>query len=173
MTPLPTFLVIGAAKAGTTSLYHYLTQHPSIYLSKIKEPEYFAYWRGDAPSHKEVITDWSKYKALFAGANEQQIGEVSPAYLYFPYTSQDIKARLGPIKIIAMFRHPIERAYSHYIHDRRSCVEPHREFELAVEAEIAVINELWRPDTLPRPYLRFSLYGQQIGKYYREFGEST
>src|SRR5207248_5761074 len=77
---LPNFLIIGAARAGTTSLYHYLRQHPDIFMSRIKETNYYT-------DEDQILDSWAvrsraKYEELFAGANgERAIGEATPKYL--------------------------------------------------------------------------------------------
>ena len=88
---LPNFLVIGAAKSGTTSLHHYLAQHPEIYVSPGTLGCFFAY-EGAKPTHKGpadwemdrwAVTDLEGYEASFAGARgEKAVGEVCAAYLY-------------------------------------------------------------------------------------------
>src|SRR4029079_10146943 len=90
---LPNFLVIGAAKSGTTSLYHYLRQHPQIFMSRIKEPRFFALeedpldWRGpgDERSRGESITTLDAYLDLFEAVDgELAVGEASVLYLDHP-----------------------------------------------------------------------------------------
>ena len=111
-TRKPDFIIIGAAKAGTTSLYRHLTWHPSIFMSDPKEPTYFAfderYGRGE---------DW--YQSLFSGAGEAQLcGEASTNYTnwpLYPHTVKRMHALLPDVKLIYVMRHPVDRAYSHYI----------------------------------------------------------
>ena len=77
--PLPNFLIIGAAKAGTTSLYDWLRQHPDVFMPALKEPKFFAYdpeRGGEFP-----IRTLEAYTALFEGATAAAIGEASPSYL--------------------------------------------------------------------------------------------
>ena len=101
---LPNFILIGAMKAGTTALYHYLGQHPEIYMSPKKEPQFFAYegWRPDtfqsqtdAPDPEvrgrlepHMVSEWDDYRALFSGVDgETAIGEASTHYLPYPALS--------------------------------------------------------------------------------------
>ena len=90
---MPNFLIIGAAKSGTTALYHYLKQHPQIYMSPVKEPRFFAYegeqlafcGPGDQRIKDSSITDIDTYQLLFRDVlNETAIGEASPVYLCSP-----------------------------------------------------------------------------------------
>ena len=92
---LPNFLIIGAAKAGTNALYHYLRQHPQVYMSPWKEPKFFAFeseadlgFRAangkDAPVNASVILDQGEYERLFDDARDGELarGEASTHYLY-------------------------------------------------------------------------------------------
>ena len=111
---LPNFLIIGAMKAGTTSLYHHLKDHPDVYMPSNKEPGFF--------SDEHV---WSRgiewYKALFAGGEgAKAIGEASTNYAKFPYFSQvpgRIAHYLPHVKLLYILRSPIERMCSHYVHN--------------------------------------------------------
>ncbi len=110
---LPDFLLIGASKSGTSTLYRYLQRHPQLYLSEPKEPEYFAS-EGDANFARGL--DW--YAALFAGAQPGQVaGEASGRYTHWPHyplAAPRIAQTLPNAKLIYIMRHPVERAYSHY-----------------------------------------------------------
>ena len=120
---LPNFLVIGAAKAGTTSLYAYLEQHPQIFMSPIKETNYFAYegkrtktFLGELANNEFPITTLKKYEDLFQDArDESAIGEVSPLYLESPVAAERIKKLLPEVKLIAVLRNPVDRALSDYM----------------------------------------------------------
>lgn len=107
------FIIIGAAKSGTTTLYKYLCRHPQVYMSTPKEPDFFSidknYDRG---------LDW--YKSLFEEAKPGQVcGEASTTYSRLhqhPQTAERIAQALPNIKLIYILRHPVDRAYSFYIH---------------------------------------------------------
>ncbi len=109
---LPDFLIIGAAKAGTTSLYKVLARHPGIFLSQPKEPEFFArddrYGEGIRP-----------YAALFeTAATDQLCGEASTLYSLsplFPDTAGRIRAHVPGAKLVYVLREPVARAYSYYV----------------------------------------------------------
>src|SRR5688572_28750810 len=96
---MPNFLIIGPAKSATTSVYHYLDQHPQIYMSPVKEPRFFAYegekpafvGPGDEAFANSSITEIDAYRALFRGVTgEVAIGEASPNYLYIPKAPERI-----------------------------------------------------------------------------------
>lgn len=126
---MPNFLIIGAARSGTTALYRYLNQHPQIYMSPIKEPNFFAV-AGEEPESAQLdieatgrwprsslvvnrITDVETYRALFQGVvDEVAIGEASPMYLITPKAPERIEQYLPDAKLIAILRNPIDRAYS-------------------------------------------------------------
>ena len=115
---LPTFLIIGAAKSGTTSLYDYLKQHPEIFMSQLKEPRFFAFDPED-PNHHGAkwvkITKLDDYLALFGDAKDSKaIGEASPSYLVSRCAPLAIKKLIPDVKLIAILRNPIDRAYSGY-----------------------------------------------------------
>ena len=130
---LPDFLIIGEAKCGTTSLYDDLVSHPSVLEASIKEVHFF-----DLRYHRGL--DW--YKAQFPLAwrmrktpgDRVQTGEASPYYLFHPHAPARIKQALPGVKLIAMLRNPVERAYSHYQHEFRKQRET-LSFEEAVDRE--------------------------------------
>lgn len=109
---LPDFLIIGAAKAGTTSLYKALSRHPDIFFSPLKEPEFFS--RDDR--YNEALDG---YTSLFEGAAAHQlVAEASTNYSlapHFPLAAQRIKHHLPNAKLIYIMRQPVDRAYSYYV----------------------------------------------------------
>ena len=144
MPALPNFFIVGAGKAGTTSLYSYLRQHPDVYMSPVKEPCYFASEiRADAMAqpiqqhvalqsrelpqvlgeavaakpHGWIAAEWEDYLRLFKGVREETaIGEASAAYLWSPTAAANIRASVPHAKIIMILRDPAERAFSQYLH---------------------------------------------------------
>ena len=109
---LPDFIIIGAAKAGTTSLYALLDRHPDIFMPTPKEPEFFA--RDD-----RYADGIDRYAELFAdAAPHQKVGEASTIYSLAPFfgqTAQRIKTHLPDVKLIYVMREPVSRAYSFYV----------------------------------------------------------
>ncbi|MCW2988308.1 MAG: sulfotransferase protein [Solirubrobacterales bacterium] len=115
---LPTFFIIGAAKAGTTSLHFYLDQHPEIGMSTIKEPHFFAGPENGIPFPPERIGDLAEYEAIFDPAFGVR-GEASPSYTNAPRrrgVPERIKQLVPDAKLIYLVRDPIERTLSHYQH---------------------------------------------------------
>jgi len=128
---LPNFLIIGAAKCGTSSIYMYLKQHPEIFMSPIKEPHYFSFTsetkktQGPGDSVTQAITEIEEYKNLFNDVqNEKAIGEASPTYIYQPNAAERIQNLIPNAKLIAILRNPAERAFSAYMHVVRDRREP-------------------------------------------------
>ncbi|MUL39032.1 sulfotransferase domain-containing protein [Gloeocapsopsis dulcis] len=168
---LPNFLVIGAAKAGTTALYYYLKQHPQIYMSPEKEPKFFALegdkldFRGPGDREnicKSAITDIETYHQLFKGVtNEIAVGEASPLYLYSPVAAERIKKYIPHAKLIAILRNPIERAYSGYIMHVREGRETAKDFAEALQEEEARIRNNWGWGH----YVSVGLYHTQLKRY--------
>jgi len=104
----PNFLILGAAKCGTTSLYYYLKQHPQVCMADPKEPRFF-----EMEYAQGMESYWQTY---FASVWEGQpaIGEAAPRNLYLPYVGPRIKAEIPDAKLIVILRNPIERAFSHW-----------------------------------------------------------
>ena len=111
---LPNFLVIGAPKAGTTSLHLHLRAHPEVFMPELKEPRFFGY-EGEGERLKFPIRTLEEYEALFADvAGETAIGEATPHYLVYPRAAERIRALLPDARLIASLRDPVERSYSVY-----------------------------------------------------------
>ncbi|MCU0526339.1 MAG: sulfotransferase [Elainella sp. Prado103] len=167
---MPNFLIIGAAKAGTTSLSHYLSQHPQIYMSARKEPKFFAF-EGEQvnpldPANARSITDLSVYKQLFAGVKQEiAIGEVSPIYLTSMKAPYRIHHHIPDAKLIAVLRNPVDRAYSHFVHMIQKEVEPLTDFIQALDQPEHEINGFIRK----RPYIDFGFYTVQLQRYFDLF----
>ena len=123
---LPNFIMIGVAKAGTTSFFHYLDQHPQIYMCPIKATNFFGYedarnWKwmeeGDPPLLRNFpVRTVEEYEASFAGAStEIAIGEVSPQYFRCPTAAQRIHDSIPNVKLIVSLRNPADRAFSGFL----------------------------------------------------------
>ncbi|MGJ3245913.1 MAG: sulfotransferase family protein [Elainellaceae cyanobacterium] len=135
---LPNFLIIGVQKAGTTSVYHYLKQHPQIYMSPVKETNFLERdWESVDPAIRaqvnqervrqgrlERIDTFEKYRDLFnVVTDEIAIGEASPNYLFhYPSSSRLIQHYVPQAKLIAILRNPVDRAYSDYLMHVREAI---------------------------------------------------
>lgn len=149
---LPTFLLIGAMKAGTTSLYHYLREHPQVFMPAVKAPEFFA-----GRAHWARGVHW--YRGLFAAAapGHIAIGEASNVYTKYPtYTGVParIASHIPDVKLVYVVRDPVERIRSHYQTRVAEGIEK-KPFEEAV-----FTNPI---------YLDYSRYGLQLAQYLEHF----
>jgi hypothetical protein len=141
---LPNFLVVGAGRSGTTSLHHYLQQHPEIYVPGVKSPSYFYCHRLPQPKdrvHERVTRDYfvpdtATYESLFDGVQEETaIGEVSPAYLASMRAIAHIADKIPTVKIVIILRNPVERFYARYVARHRDGLEPLETVEALLEKE--------------------------------------
>jgi hypothetical protein len=128
---LPNFIIIGASKAGTTSVYHYMKQHPQIFMCPVKEPRYLAYTgeQNDEPPGLLNITYFpiktlEEYLDLYKGVKDELIiGEASPIYLASPAAAGRIKELMPEAKMLAILRNPVETAFSmHMMLVRRNII---------------------------------------------------
>jgi hypothetical protein len=166
----PTFLVVGAPKCGTTSLHHYLNQHPDIFLPFIKETRFFS-------SDKLFDRGLNFYSSAFFSSYSGQtaIGEICPEYIINPNAHRRIFEVLGKIKIIIIVRDPVERAYSHYCMQKVRGKEK-RSFKDAINDELnelyvtkAFASNRWINDW-HNHYISSGLYARQIQPYIDCFG---
>ncbi|MFV0593455.1 MAG: sulfotransferase family protein [Draconibacterium sp.] len=175
MKKLPNFLIVGASKSGTSSLYHYLKQHPDIYLSeKQKEGRYFSQMKdcfkgpGDKVVAGTVINSLERYSALFEGYNGQEaIGDISPEYLYFYEKAIPlIRSTLGSdVRIIIILRNPVDRAfsaYTHFVRDKRETLS----FEEALQKEEERNRQRW---IWAWQYKNSGFYFKQVKAYLDQF----
>jgi len=135
------FFLIGANKAGTTSVHSYLGAHPEVFTTAVKEPSYFAVPPGETPRDEfsgSIVTSRGEYDALFADAGDAHIaGESSTAYLYSPVAADRIHAEFPDAKILAVLRDPSDRAHSaHAMYLAHGAAVPRR-LEDAVAEELA------------------------------------
>jgi hypothetical protein len=160
---MPNFLIIGAMKSGTTALYYYLEQHPEIYMSPVKEPNFFS--SQEQENAADTVTHIGTYQHLFRGVSgEKAIGEASHSYLYEPRAAAEIRRYVPEVKLIAILRNPIDRAYSHFLHMVRSGTEPLDDFAQALREEAGIHNERIFQD-----YIGRGLYYDQLRRYFGTF----
>ncbi len=157
---LPNFIIIGAKKAGTTSLYNYCDQHPDVYMSPLKEARFFMYDETN-PEHRRKpnqvfpIRTTDQYQALFADARGQKIrGEASPGYLVSRVAPDKMHALIPNVKLAVSLRNPADRAYSNYLMRVRSG------------------QEIWCLDNIVNEqahWLQTSFYYENIKRYFDLF----
>ena len=162
----PNLFIPGAAKSGTSSLHDYLNQHPSVFMSSVKEPHYF--------SHANTFRNKSAYYNLFSGKETFAYrGESSTGYMVFPGVIERIKREIENPRFIFILRNPIDRAFSHYNWVRSFAAEQ-RDFREAVNHDATA-----DPDPEKsfgkgyKYYFQFGLYGKYIENFYHSFDPET
>jgi len=175
---LPSFLILGTMKGGTTSLFNFITEHPAVLPPWRKETNFFNH-------HYRKGALW--YRAYFprksppiAKANLRpfQTGEASPYYLYHPAVPRRVRNLLPDVKLIVLLRNPVERAFSHYRHQVRSGIES-RPFAEVVDKQLqqtpaTLLAARQRAVSRDLSHRRFSylargLYLEQIKSWHAQF----
>ncbi|WP_048055112.1 sulfotransferase domain-containing protein [Thermococcus onnurineus] len=184
---LPNFFIVGEPRSGTTSLYHYLRQHPEIFMSWIKEPNYFC-----KDFHEEVLQffkdekellvrfpyhDYRRYVSLFQNATGYKvIGEASVIYLYSKVAAQNIYEFNPESKILAVFREPSDFLYSLYHVFLRELHETIGDFKKALDMEPLRKQGKYIPKYVLFPsmlyYSEWPKYSEQLSRYYKYFDPS-
>lgn len=165
---MPDFLIIGAARSGTTTLYSYLQQHPFIYLPKNKRPEPHFFLKNE-----EYNKGFEYYiQKYFSDTSiNQKKGEASTSYLFQEYVPSRIYQHIPNCKFIVMLRNPIERAISNYIVTYQNDIET-LSFEDAIIQEKTRTNNpknIFEKEVQPFAYLARGLYYHQILNYLKYF----
>jgi hypothetical protein len=172
---LPNFLIIGAAKSGTTSLHAYLSEHQDILMSTPKEPKYFSNkaitinfsGKGDLEVYNSIIKSKIEYKNLFKSEKDLIIkGESSADSLYYyKKVIPLIKKELEEPYVLILLRNPIERAFSAYTHLIRDGREI-KSFEEGLQLESERIE--WGYEFIWH-YKEVGLYYNQVKSYIENF----
>ena len=171
---VPNMFIAGSAKAGTSSLYHYLSQHPDVYMSAIKEPHYLCSHHfpskfsgpGDEGFSGNIVRTRDAYMELFRNTGGAKIvGDASVYYLYYPDTAERIKAWNPDAKVIIILRNPVDRAFSAYSHTVRDGRE-----SLSFEAALLAENERKLTGYQPLWWYRdVGMYSKQVKRYFDVF----
>lgn len=175
---LPNFLIVGAGKSGTTSIYRHLKAHPEIYMPDgLKEPRFFIHERvNDLKAENEqfreryeqkTVRTLAAYEKLFEDAGEAAaIGEASVSYLYFHESAiPQIQSILGETKIVIFLRNPVDRAFSSYLQQVRDLNEP-LSFDEALAMEKARQEQGFNPVYF---YADKGMYYRQVKAYMEAF----
>lgn len=183
----PNFIIAGAAKAGTTSIYHYLNGHPDVYMSPIKEPHYFCddircenfsksyqkkvcfdmkkYLDSAAleKRHINFVENLKDYCQLFREIKKEVIaGEASVGYLYSQVAAEKIYKFNSDMKIVMVLRDPVERAFSHWVMNLRGNNVCRSSFLDAVKKDQEIEEKGWSKSRL---YIELGLYHKQVKRY--------
>jgi len=169
--PLPNFIIAGVAKAGTSTVYDMLAQHPDVGMSVMKEPSFFSdYWPNWASTLEE-------YEHLFRHCEgKKAIGEASPFYFTDPDSPAKIKAVLGEnVKIILTLRNPARRAYSQWMDERYKNLRETRSFQdaLADEESYALSAQVRQLKYYYPGIFRYtwvSQYSEKVARFLEIFG---
>jgi hypothetical protein len=164
---------VGAAKSGTTSVVATLGQHPDVFVPAIKEPFYFSFpdlkpkWAGPNDPNDLPVYKWSDYVALYEQEASKRVRiDGSTSYLYDANVPARISAAVPDAKIIAILSHPVDRAYSAFLHVRRRTTEETADFRLALSNEEerirAGFEHLWH-------YRAMSVYTPQLKRWFKSF----
>ena len=188
----PNFFIAGAPKAGTTSLYHALRQHPQVFMSPVKEPSYFSaevrvesfapmlqpLVRAQMERVKSgiqagvatyeaggIVPEWQEYQQLFRGVRgETAVGEASVCYLWSRTAPSAISKFAPQAKIVLILRDPSERAFSQYLHYLSDGYRAHSFAEHVRKG----LEHRTRYDCY-HPFLEYGLYGEQLERYLSYF----
>lgn len=156
---LPDFIIIGAQKSGTSSLYYYLSQHPSLKLSVSKEIHYYNYYLRQGKG----INWYKSFFPLKVRSISKKTGEASPYYLFDENAAIQLKRDVPNVKLIALLRNPIDRAYSAYnMNVAHGGWQPRQSFEQAIA----------NPDLsmeTSQMYLVRGQYAEHIKKWLKHF----
>jgi hypothetical protein len=180
---LPSYLIVGAQKGGTSALYEYLVRHPLVGRSTNEEVHYFslnyargtAWYRGHFPTAARAAYVRRRY------GRELVTGESSPYYLFHPHAVERIRELLPDARLIVVLRNPVDRAYSQYNHSRQMGAEPLESFEAGLAAEPGRLDgevEKMLADPFYNSFSHFNhsylargLYVEQLERLYRLFDE--
>ena len=165
------FFIVGAPKAGTTSLFYYLNKNKGICMSSIKEPNFFS--SQDLKIQKIyynslILDNLKEYERIFTPKNKQQIiGEASVSYLFYPNVANRIFDYNARSKIIIILRDPVERAFSHYSMDLRL---GHVKQSLDELFDLGLNN---KDNLFFQQYILLGQYYEQVNRYIEVFGREN
>jgi hypothetical protein len=169
----PNFFIVGAPKAGTTSIYAYLKSHPQVYFPRLKEPAFFM--SSPPPPEYESYALFGhpeKYQRIYEeAAGYKAIGDATTGYLWDPKSAQMIHDVCPNAKIVIMLRDPVERAYSHYCMIQHGGQEklPFLEALKRNQEEMAHSNGQWHLSL----YLESGFYYEPVTRYFKLFGREN
>lgn len=182
---LPNFLIIGAQKAGTTTLYSLLQKHTQICMSSQKEPGFFIGTYNDPERFQTLIRPdaahlsqkrnvlsmgcftLDEYQSLFMSDIEKPLrGEASTSYLSSPYAARRIFELIPNVKLISILRDPVERAFSAYTYQVMRGTEPAKTFTEAINSELSGERDGW---LYGWRYLYSGLYADHLRRYFDYF----
>ena len=184
------FFLIGAAKSGTTSLYERMGEHAEVYLSPLKEPNFFStdidpknfseafkantqldlsgYFKTRPLAQQQVgfVRELSDYNRLFEAVDsESVIGECSTSYLYSKTAALEVRRYNAQAKILVVLRNPVDRLFSHYLMARKYGFTAD-ELRIAIEKDQRLKQKGWGQSEL---FVELGQYAEQLERWYKEF----
>lgn len=168
--PKPNFFVVGAPKSGTTALYSFLSKHPLIFMSKPKEPQFFA---ADICGDQRNVRTLSEYLNCFKEARTRLIGEASTCYLASSIAASDIRQFCPEARIVIMLRNPIEVMRAEHSERLVGGSEHITNFERALDSREPRIYRSgpFKGQQVVRPsYRGMTLFSQQVKRFLHAFG---
>ena len=191
MSSLPNLFLVGAAKAGTTSIHALLDAHPSVFMSPVKETNFFSRddlrpelysdlyknsidfntqafrSRPTSPLHIADIRSLEEYERLFSDVDlETIVGECSNSYLFCPSAAETIAAYNPNAKILIILRNPVERAWSHYLMNIKLGYNVLPNFTEEIRRDMATTPAGWG---ITSNYFGLGLYAAQVARFYAHF----
>lgn len=173
---LPSFLLLGAMKGGTSALFHYLRSHPGVVAPRVKELNYFP-----SPHRYDGFGDYRRefpHIPLMQWPRRRVSGEATP-FLAHPLCPERVRATVPDVRMVALLREPVSRAYSHFHHARRHGHEPLETFAEAIAAEPArlsrVMDRVRAGDDTAKPawtkwaYVLKGMYADQLQAWFSQF----
>ena len=152
----PDFIIVGAMRSGTTTLQHFLDHHPDVFLAP-GELHYFS-------SAQARDRGWDWYQSQFSSAESGQIvGEKSATYHYYPDVANRIHERLPEVKLVWIFRNPVERSYSHY---KKVFANGGDSIDFPTAVDMEESRKASNPE---QAYFERSLYDLQVDRYLQVF----
>lgn len=170
----PDFLLLGAAKAGTTALFGAMTRHPQVHRIARKQPAYLRHpdvppalvGPGSAQNNRRIVWEQAAYLALFSACPPGAITGEATTYLADEHTPATAGALVPRARLIAVLRHPVERAWSQYLHNWNEGCEPESSFEAAWDQDAHRRSLGWRPATA---YQHRGYYAQHLTRWLAHF----
>lgn len=137
---LPDFIILGAQRCGTTSLYNYLAEHGEVFPAFIKETHFFDWRFSKGLSWYRAYFPMSLHRAYVQRVRRRAFvtGESTPYYLFYPHAPRRVWETIPNARLIVMLRNPVDRAYSHYHHEVRTGAET-ASFEAALAREADIL----------------------------------
>jgi len=156
---LPNCIINGVAKSGTTAIHRYLSAHPDVFMSEVKQLKYFAYEKGTTLKNEFPVTSLEEYEKHFLGAEQYKVrGESSPVYFHSDIAPARIKDAIPDVKIITCLRNPVDRAYSGYLMHYRSG---------------GASGDIKSEFDLSKHWVKLSFYHENLKRNFSVFGEEN